>query len=49
MVVNIETKEPIKCTVQDIEDAIMSGESFGIIKCDIHVPKELLSHFREYL
>ena len=37
------------CTVKDIiEDAIVSEESFGIVKCDIHVPKHLISHFSEF-
>ena len=31
-----------------MENAIMSGESFGFVKCDIHVPDKLIEHFSEF-
>ena len=36
------------CTREDMINAINTGESFGIIKCDIHVPDHLISHFSEF-
>ena len=45
--VEIPSTPPV-CTVKDIEDAIMSGESFGFVKCDIHVPEHLIDHFSEF-
>ena len=32
-----------------MEEAIMSGESFSFVKCDIHVPKHLIDYFSEFL
>ena len=43
----IKVSPPI-CTVSDIQDAIMSEESFGIVKCDIHVPNHLVEYFSEF-
>ena len=45
--IEILSTPPI-CTVKDIEDGIMSGESFGFVKCDIHVPDHLIDHFSEF-
>ena len=39
---------PPTCTMKDIEDAIMSGESFGFVKCDIYVPANLIPYFSEF-
>ena len=36
------------CTFSDIKDAITSGESFGFVKCDIHVPEHLIERFNEF-
>ena len=46
--VDIENNSPPVCTKQDIQDGIMSGESFGFVKCDIHVPEHLLEHFAAF-
>jgi G:T-mismatch repair DNA endonuclease (very short patch repair protein) len=34
-------------TEEEILDAVKSGELFGLVECDIHVPEELHSHFAE--
>ena len=39
---------PPVCTMADIQDAIMTGESFGFVKCDIHVPDHLINYFSEF-
>ena len=36
------------CTFSDIKDAIISEESFGIVKCSISVPDELKPRFSEF-
>ncbi len=36
------------CTYEDIKDAIMTKESFGIVKCSIHVPEDKIDHFSEF-
>ena len=36
------------CTEKDLENAVISGESFGIIKCDLHVPENRIDHFSEF-
>ena len=38
----------IPCTFSDIKDAIISKESFGFVKCSIHVPDELKPRFSEF-
>ncbi len=45
MDVNTEVQ---KCTEQDIEDAIMSKESFGIVKCGMRVPEDKIDYFSEF-
>ena len=39
---------PTCCTQQDIIQGVISGESFGFIKCDVHVPDHLISRFSEF-
>ena len=39
---------PPVCTMADIQDAIMTEESFGFVKCDIHVPDHLIDYFSEF-
>ena len=47
--VEIESKNVLPvCTMKDIENAIMMDESFGILKCDIHVPDHLIDYFSEF-
>ena len=36
------------CTFHDVKDGIMNNESFGFVKCDIHVPDELIPRFSEF-
>ena len=36
--INVDTTVPT-CTKDDIQDAIMTGESFGFVKCSISVPE----------
>ena len=37
---------PLTCT--DIENGILSGECFGIVKCDLHVPEDKIPDFSEF-
>ena len=39
---------PPTCSVKDMEKAIVTGESFGFVKCDIHVPDHLISYFSQF-
>ena len=39
---------PPICTMKDVENAIMSGESFGFVKCDIHVPDDRIEYFSQF-
>ena len=34
--------------MQNIEDAILSDELFGIVKCDMHVPEDRIQDFSEF-
>ena len=36
------------CTNQNIQDWVMSGELFGIIRCSLKVPDHLIEHFSEF-
>ena len=36
---------PPICTTSDIQNAVMTDESFGIVKCSMHVPEHLIDHF----
>ena len=40
-------KSPI-CNYVDIKNAIMNDESFGIVKCSLHVPEHLIEKFSEF-
>ena len=40
----VKKNVPPVCTEKDMENAIMSGESFSFIKCDIHVPEHLQAY-----
>ena len=42
------TFKEISCTYTDILTAIMQNKIFGIVKCDLHVPKKLISKFSEF-
>ena len=44
----VKKNVPPVCTEKDMENAIMTGESFGFIKCDIHVPEHLVDYFSEF-
>ena len=41
-------EEPKVATEKDIVDGVMSGDIFGIIKCDIEVPPSLISYFSDF-
>ena len=36
------------CTFLDVKEGIMNNESFGFVKCDIHVPDDLIPRFSEF-
>ena len=36
------------CLFTDIVDCIMNNESFGFVRCDIHVPEHLIPRFSEF-
>ena len=40
--------EPVQCTFSDMKNAILDDESFGIVKCSVHVPKDKIEHFSEF-
>ena len=44
----IPTPEPVPTTVKDIETGILEDEIFGILKCSLHVPTELIEFYSEF-
>ena len=48
MNIDLQHTPPVS-TVKDVENAILSNELFGYVKCEIHVPDHLIDYFSEHL
>ena len=40
--------DEITCSKLNIQDSIVSGELFGIVKCNLRVPDNLIKQFSEF-